>query len=223
MLISIEKRFFFVANTKTASTSIEHALLPYADIYRGGTPARKHTPMSLAIRSYPFLFEQPGYETGTFFRFGVMREPIEWISSWFRYRKGNKTDAPLPADMDFAAFWKARDWNIQRVNGKPNLQSDMFCNTGGAMLVDMVIPYHELTDKFAAICRALKIPAPLPHKNVSALRESSAIPPALEAELRAHYASDYALWDKLPEINAKGMDKLVNRIAPNIPPNPARR
>jgi len=223
MLISIEKRFLFVANTKTASTSIEHVLMPYADIYRGGTPARKHTPMTKVIRSYPFLFNQPGYETGSFFRFGVMREPIEWINSWFRYRKGNQTAAPLPAEMDFPAFWKARDWNIQRVNGKPNLQQDMFCNPKGAMLVDMVIPHHELTQTFATICRALKIPAPLPRKNVSTLSESPDMPAELAAELRAHYAPDYALWNKLPEINAKGMNKLMTRIAPHIAPETGAR
>ena len=38
MLIGIEKRFIFVANTKTASTAIERVLDPLADYRHGGSP-----------------------------------------------------------------------------------------------------------------------------------------------------------------------------------------
>lgn len=216
MLISIEKRFFFIANTKTASTSIEHVLLPYTDIFRGGTPERKHIQMRQAIRSYPFLFNQKPFQPGDFFRFGVMREPMDWIASWFRYRKGNRTAVPLPDDMDFRAFWKQADWNVRLRNGSPTLQSTMFCNPRGVSLVDYIIPYHQLDDVFADICKELKLPVSLPKMNVSALQESAVIPEDMKAELRDHYAEDYALWDSLPEINAKGMKRLRARIAPTV-------
>lgn len=211
MLVSFDKRFFFVANTKTASTSIEHALLPFADLYRGGAPARKHVSMHKAISLYPMIFEQKGYEHWRFFRFGVMREPLDWISSWYRYRKGNKVESPLPADMSFAEFWQARDWNIERPAGGPHLQRDMFCGPRGKVIADVIIPYHRIEPMFAEICEALRIPAPLPRKNVSRVQDDAVIPPELEAEVRAHYAEDYALWAQLDTLNAEGMEKLAKR------------
>lgn len=214
MLISVEKRFFFVANTKTASTSIEHALLPYADIYRGGTPARKHISMHKAIGTYPFLFDQKGYEHWRYFRFGVMRDPIDWISSWFRYRKGNKVQSPLPQDIDFATFWAEKDWNIMRPNGNQHLQRDMFCRPQGKVLADVIIPYGDVEPMFGEICEGLRIPAPLPRKNVSNLQTESVIPDTLMDEVRAFYAKDYELWDQLQDINAQGMEKLAARRKP---------
>lgn len=211
MLISVEKRFFFVANTKTASTSIEHALLPYADLYRGGTPARKHINLYNAMKTYPFLFEQKGYEFWRYFRFGVMRDPLDWISSWYRYRRGNQVQSPLPADMDFAGFWQAKDWNIVRPNGLRHLQRQMFCGPKDKVLADLIIPYDQVEPMFARVCEGLRIPAPLPRKNVSNLQTESVIPNHLVDEVRAFYAEDYALWDTLDEINKKGMEKLAER------------
>lgn len=211
MLVSFEKRFFFVANTKTASTSIEHALLPYADLYRGGSPARKHISLFKAIRKYPMVFDQPGFEHWRFFRFGVMRDPVDWISSWYRYRKGNQVDSPLPENMSFADFWAAGDWNIQRSDGAPHLQRDMFCGPKGKVIADLIIPYDQIEPMFGQICEALKIPAPLPRKNVSKMRDDHVIPAELEEEVRQHYADDYALWGKLEEINETGFAKLAAR------------
>ena len=117
MLISTQKSFVFVANTKTASTSIEAALMPWSDIHRAGAPHRKHTSIRHLEAHYPDVFGPGGKRPADFFRFGVMRDPVEWLGSWFRYRKGNKTDSPLPANMDFAGFWEQADWNILRADG----------------------------------------------------------------------------------------------------------
>ena len=128
MLIGVEKRFIFVANTKTASTSIEHALMDHAEIHRGGSPARKHIPLVQVYKFYDFLFGQPAHRPASYFAFGVMRDPIEWVISWFRYRKGNKVENGLPQDMTFAQFWERNDWNITRPDGRRHLQRQMFCD-----------------------------------------------------------------------------------------------
>lgn len=208
MLISVEKRFVFVANTKTASTSIEHTLMPHSDIFRGGTPERKHIPMRKILNVYGFLFDQPDYRPESFFRFGVMRDPLDWIGSWFRFRKGNNVESPLPADMSFEEFWAAKDWNIMRAGGRKHLQRQMFCAGPDQVLVDVIIPYHRLGEMFGEICDVLKITSPLARKNVSRLNDKGTIPDALKDEMRAFYARDYELFDQLDRINAAGMDKL---------------
>lgn len=207
MLIGLEKRFVFVANTKTASTSIESVLAPHAEIHHAGTPERKHIPLAKALPLYPEHFGPAGDRAGDYFKFGVMRDPIDWIGSWFRYRKGNKVAAPLPSDMDFAAFWAAGDWNIRRGDGTPYLQRRLFCDAQGGLLADMIIPYDRLGPLFGEICDALGVEATLPRENASRLRDFE-LPADLEDAVRAHYAPDYALWETLDAVNTRGLEKL---------------
>lgn len=212
MLIGVRKRFVFVANTKTASTSIEHALAEHAEIMRGGSPERKHIRLSQIGPEYWFLFSHPKFPPDTFFRFGVMREPLSWIDSWFRYRRGNKVDAPLPPDMSFEDFWRARDWNTQRADGTKYLQSSFFTGPGGGVLADVIIPYERMNDYLPEIFELLNVRHALPRKNVSAVRETGdPLSPSLLAEMRDFYAADYALYDSLDRHNAAGMEKLRAR------------
>ena len=143
MLLSFDRRFLFVANTKTASTSIEVVLRPHAQIVRAETPARKHVPLSMALSEYKGAFAEAGCPPGRLLKFGVMRDPLDWIGSWFRYRKGNQVEAPLPPDMSFAEFWARADWNIRRKGGERHLQRRMFCREG-KVLADLVIPFAQV-------------------------------------------------------------------------------
>ncbi len=214
MLLSIEKRFLFVANTKTASTSIEVALKPFSEIVRAGTPERKHTSLHDILNLYDFVFARPEHHADLFFKFGVMRDPIDWINSWFRYRKGNEVEAPLPSDMSFADFWEKKDWNIMRPRGAgKNLQRDMFCAPNGDVLADVIIPHHNLGAVFSEICDILDIRSPLERHNVSEIRAPDELPAPLAADMREFYAEDYELFDRLDDLNATGMAKLRSRTA----------
>lgn len=209
MLIGIEKKFVFVANTKTASTSIEKALKPHAEIHHAGSPERKHVPLRQATALYPDIFQDKDGNPALhgFFSFGVMRDPIDWLGSWFRYRKGNKVDSPLPAEMTFEEFWKRQDWNIVKGNGARFLQRHLFCGNDGLVLADVIIPYERLGAMFGEICDCLGIESHLPRENISQVSDIE-VPAALEPALRAHLAPDYALRERLDEINEKGMARL---------------
>jgi len=208
MLIGIEKRFVFVASTKTASTSLEQVLRPHADIIRVGTAPRKHIPLSEIFPTYNFLFSQPDYGPELFFKFGVMRDPLDWIRSWYRYRLGNEVESPLPEGMSFAEFWAQKDWNILHGDGRKHLQRDMFMGRGGQLLADVIIPYDRLSAMFGDICTALGISRTLPRANVSHIKETETLPSWLEDEIRDFYQEDYQLYDQLDEINAEGMTQL---------------
>lgn len=214
MLIGVKHRFVFVANSKTASTSIEQALANHAEILRGGSPQRKHITLRDALVEYAFLFEREGFEPETFFRFGVIRDPKDWIGSWFRYRRGNKVASPLPKGMDFPAFWARNDWTRHWPDGRPRLQRDFFTDAAGAPIVDYLIPYDRLAEGFAEVTAHLGLTVALGKANVSTEKaESLDIPAKIEAEIRAHYAQDYALIDRMDEINAKGLARMAARKA----------
>lgn len=206
MLIGLEKRFVFVANSKAASTSVEKILAPFSEIIVAGTPDRKHILLRDAFKAYDVLFGQPDWHPDSFFKFGVLRDPIEWIHSWYRYRKGNKVASPLPAEMTFEAFWAAGDWTRFLASGQKRLQRDFFTDAEGRVLADFIIPYDDLEQQFARVCRHLGVRRPLPRENVSRLRpDDTPIPKTLIAEMRDFYAEDYELLARLPEINDRAL------------------
>ena len=208
MLIGLEKRFVFVANSKAASTSVEKVLAPFTEIIVAGTPQRKHILLRDALRAYDVVFGQPGYHPDTFFKFGILRDPVDWIHSWYRYRKGNKVESPLPTDMTFEDFWTADDWTKFLPSGRKRLQRDFFTDDDGRILADFIIPYHDLDAQFARVCAHLRVRRPLPRENVSRLRSDDApIPDPLRDDIRHFYAEDYALMECLPQINDTGFTR----------------
>lgn len=214
MLIGLEKRFIFVANTKCASTSLEDALKPYCDLDYGGTPQRKHIDLRDARKAIPEIFSDPNNDFAEFFKFGVMRDPIDWISSWFRYRKRRDIEAPIPEDMEFREFWALNDWNKYHGRQRTHyLQSDKFVGYKGRVLADVILPFNSVEEGFARICEDLGIPQPPLRKLNQSPKKVPVpvIPEDLIDEVRAHYADDYALIDRIPEINGKGFWRLRNR------------
>ena len=212
MLIGVRRSFIFVANTKTASTSIEFMMAQYAEIMRAGSPERKHIKLRDVPKEYWFLFDRPDQDFTRYFKFGVMRDPIEWILSWYRYRKGNEVSSRLPPDMTFAEFWALKDWNIHRADGSKYLQQDLFVAQDGTLMADVIIPYADLAPMMETICNKLFIPMSLKRRNVSSITTLDApIDPVLLQEMRDFYAQDYALFDRLNEINAVGLQKLASR------------
>ena len=76
MNLSSKYKFAFLCMPKCASTSIERAIAKYSDITFKGDSGQKH------MRAHQFRTEVDGFiET-----FCIMRDPIDWLGSWYRYR-----------------------------------------------------------------------------------------------------------------------------------------
>ena len=210
MLISISKRFLFIANSKTASTSLSKALRPYAEIERQGSPDRKHVSMGAVLDHYKFLFELPPFAPDTFFRFGVIRDPLDWIHSWYRYRQRAKGTRLIASTTTFEDFWRRRDWNIIK-NGSPNLQIYKFTDKDFKPLVDYLIPYDQLAEHFQLICDTMGIETNLERLNTSHQRSSTQdIDENLKAEIVEFYARDYELISQTEDLNKAGLAHLKN-------------
>jgi hypothetical protein len=190
MLIGVQKRFVFIANSKTASTSIESALTPYAEINRVGSPQRKHISWQEARSEYSFLFDQPQFSPNTFFKFGVLREPSDWVRSWFNYRLGNsKIESPLPSSMTFEEFWRGDDW-VKSIN-----QKSKFLDNKGEMSFDAILPQDELAQLFPIVSSLLGINVTLQKENRSPSKfPKELIPEELLNELNNFYIEDYEFY-----------------------------
>lgn len=191
MLIGVKNRFVFVANSKAASTSIVKALTPFAEINRVGSPARKHIGWEAIRREYSFLFDCPGYAPDTFFKFGIIREPFDWLLSWYNYRRSNKSAAhPIPDHQSFVEFWKSNDW-VKRIT-----QTSHFSVGGTKCALDCLIPYDELSEGMQHVFTLLDIDIrEIPFANRSQKRlYAQDISEEIKLTVRQHFATDNQLY-----------------------------
>lgn len=107
MLVFFEERLVLLAVPKTGTTAYETALAPRADIVVSNPPELKHAPLYRYNRFFRPMFDRVcSVEMETV---AVMREPLSWIGSWYRYRRRpfmtGKPNSTL--DMSFDDFVRA--------------------------------------------------------------------------------------------------------------------
>src|SRR5436309_11373731 len=83
MLISLSHQFIFVANLKSASSSIERALGPDAEFRAIKTNWGKHDDLSTISKKFKWIKRYVPAQD--FFIFGVMRDPVDFILSLYNF------------------------------------------------------------------------------------------------------------------------------------------
>ena len=107
MLVFWEQRLAILATPKTGSTAIEAALESLAAVAVQRPPALKHTNVARFRRFVgPYLEASAG---APFTVVALMREPRDWLGSWYRYRQREDIgdQAKSTAGMSFDAFVSA--------------------------------------------------------------------------------------------------------------------
>lgn len=220
MLISVKKRFIFMANSKTGSTSIESALKPHAEFVRGGTPQVKHMTWMDARKTFERLFDTAGFAPETFFRFGVIREPADWVLSWYNYRRFTKTGG-IPEGMSFEAFWHSNDW-VKRKSQKAH-----FVDSDGVSRFNLIIPMEYLREALPVLFNAMHVEAgkeEIKNKSKGTLARNE-IPQGLWNEINEYYRDDYLMhqeWkEKYPDVFPKVLGEFFGDKAVPLPALPS--
>jgi len=196
MLISLSKKFIFIANLKTASTSIEEALAPYAEIHLTRSEWGKHRALSALEAGFPEVFAET--PLSRFFVFGVIREPADWLRSLYRSHKGVSFEATelSTMDMTFARF--VDEW-IPAHQDQVMAQTDKFVDAQGVLAVDFLMRFDCLPRDFANLCTILG----LPQVALGALNRSvdidaeAGLDEARAARIRDLYRRDYFAYEKM--------------------------
>ena len=104
MLMFHKAKLVFLAVPKTGTTAYANALEPLATMIVRDPPELKHAPVYRYNRFFRPMFEKFVGEDLTVM--AVMREPIDWLGSWYRYRKRPFLDGQRTStkDMSFDAF-----------------------------------------------------------------------------------------------------------------------
>ena len=107
MLVFYKERLVLLSVPKTGTTALQSALRHRADIVVSGPPELKHAPLYRYNRFFRPMFEKVcDAEMQTI---AVMREPISWLGSWYRYRRRPlmKGHPNATHDMSFDEFVQA--------------------------------------------------------------------------------------------------------------------
>lgn len=191
MLIFWKARLVLLSVPKTGTTALEAAFGPHADAAIHNPPGLKHMGVAKWRSQLAPVFERKGkrpLET-----VAVMREPVDWLSSWWRYRQRPALDGQQnsTAGQDFDAFIAA--WLSDDPPPSASVGSQARFLGGG---VDHLYRYEDLPRLARFLEERIGVQAPLERRNVSPVLEIEA-DPGREALIRRERPEEYALWDRL--------------------------
>ena len=196
MLIFVRERLVFFATPKTASTSIEMALGTSAEIRISKMPNAKHTP----FRKYKRLLE-PFVETlatGEMDTVAVIREPVSWLGSWYRYRsrdelKGSpNSTADITFDKFVSGYMSKNKPDYARVGSQAIFMSDK----DGDLGMSHLFRYDDIDALVSFLENRLKKKITLGRSNTSPKAELT-LDPKILIDLREYCAKDFELYERL--------------------------
>ena len=186
--------FVLLALPKTASTSLERTLAPYATEVIGSPPGKKHLPARGFVHTKAHDLAAQGHPRESYELVTMFREPIAWLESWWRYRAredSRQSTADLTFD-EFARLYLAGTDDAPVPRGRPA----KFIHAQGAVAVDRVFSV-ERPDVWAAWFGArLGVRLEFERRNASTAERGDLADATREA-LVAHFAPEYDVWGRL--------------------------
>ena len=194
MLVFWDQRLAFLATPKTGSTAIAAALESLAAVSIQRPPLLKHTTVHRYRRFVGPYLEAASKDTFTLV--ALMREPRDWLGSWYRFRQREETDAERStAAMSFDDFVQAWCQDPRPAFADVGSQA-RFLRPRQGVGVDRLFRYEEIDGFVAFLEDRLDCEVILPRLNVSPAGATD-LSPATEALLHEVAAEDFTLYRTL--------------------------
>jgi hypothetical protein len=194
MLIFSPQNLAFLAVPKTGTTAVEMALKPRADVIF--TKRRKHlTATKYRNKVLPFLDDVMDVRPQAI---AVMRDPVEQIRSWFRYRSGPRQSGGRNSTHGCSFD----DFVLEVISDKPapfasiGSQFNFLCNEAGDLLVEHLFSYETQPALIAFLSEAFEEEISFKTRNVSPPVDAP-LSAEVETQLRAARAGEFALYARL--------------------------
>lgn len=206
MLVFWQQRLALLATPKTGTTAIESALESLAAVVIQRPPQLKHTTVARYHRFIgPYLESSAGQP---FTLVTVMREPRDWLGSWYRYRQrqdmGN--DQNSTSGISFEDFVRAYCSDKPPAWAQVGSQARFVTPHKNGRGLDRLFRYEAIEDFIHFLEEKLDCEIILPRLNVSPAGDLHLSDQA-EAMLHRHLARDFELYDTLtregPEATAQ--------------------
>jgi hypothetical protein len=194
MLVFWKEKIVFLSVPKTGTTAYQAALAPRATMVVTDPPELKHAPLYRYNRFFRPMFDKVGgadMET-----LAVVREPISWLGSWYRYRRRPFMEGRPNAthNVSFDAFVEGY------LQGKP----PGFANVGSqakfleprpnGTAVTHLFRYEDQPELRHFLEDRLNVTLELTQENVSP-QMSLDLSPEIERRLRRKRPEEFALWE----------------------------
>ncbi|MEO0344369.1 MAG: gamma-glutamyl kinase [Pseudomonadota bacterium] len=189
MLVFLEQSLLIYAPPKTGTTALHRALAPHADLVLRG-PAKHISTIRAEKKLLPLLSSlNAPMPQG----FAIIREPIDWLHSWYRYRtrpdvSEDKSTATLSFDTFVNAYLEHDRPAFARIG-----QQSKFLSGGGTLSVRHLFAYDHMDHAVEFLNKRLGLTFGLEWVNAS-----PEVKLDLSSEnrnrLKHHFAADYALY-----------------------------
>ncbi|WGW02995.1 sulfotransferase family protein [Tropicibacter oceani] len=195
MLVFWKQRLVFLAVPKTGTSAWEAALLPHASMTVLDPPELKHAPVYRYNRFFRPMFDKMGVEHMDVL--AVIREPISWLGSWYRYRqRGFLEGKPTSTrGMSFDDFCQAYATGDRPPFANVGSQAKFIEPRPNGTAVTHLFKYENQASLIAFMEDRLKVQIDLPRENVSPRRDLD-LSPQTEEKLRRKCAADFDAWDR---------------------------
>lgn len=191
MLIFWDQRLVFLATPKAGSTAIEMALDSLASASLLRPAALKHTDIATYRRFVgPWLSAQTG---AAFTTVALMREPVDWLRSWYRFKLRDDHDDPrhVMDGITFAGFA-----GRYAAGQHPEISSQSDFLTDSDQRVDRIFRYEDITSFVDFLESRLDCAIELPRINVPPSVDVH-LPEPAEAQLRHAMERDLQVYASL--------------------------
>jgi hypothetical protein len=195
MLVFWQQRLALLATPKTGTTAIEAALESLAAVVIQRPPQLKHTSVHRFHRFIgPYLETSAGEP---FTVVALMREPRDWLGSWYRYRQREDMgdDRKRTSRISFDDFVRAYCSEAPPEYANVGSQSRFLAAKNGRG-VDRLFRYEKIEDFIDFLEDRLNCEIILPRLNVSPQADLH-LSPETETLLRRFAARDFDLYDEL--------------------------
>ncbi|MCA0873729.1 sulfotransferase family 2 domain-containing protein [Seohaeicola saemankumensis] len=199
MLVFHNERLVFLSVPKTGTTAFETALRDRATIVITDPPELKHAPVYRYNRFFRPMFEKVCHarmET-----MAVMREPVSWLGSWYRYRrrpfmKGRPNSThDVSFDEFVTAYLKGDKPGFARVGS----QAKFLEPRPNGVSIDHLFRYEEPGRLIGFLEERLKVPVAPGQANVSPKMELTLSPETLK-RYRRKCAEEFDLYDSIGSV-----------------------
>jgi len=198
MLVFYKERLVLLSVPKTGTTALQTALKNRADIVVSDPPELKHAPVYRYNRFFRPMFDKVCHtqmET-----VAVMREPISWLGSWYRYRrrpymagKPNSTH-----DISFDDFVRAYIKGSQPGFANVGSQAKFLEPRPNGTSVTHLFRYEEPQCLSEFLRQRLGTMPPLKRENTSPEMELSLTDETVQ-KYRRKCAAEFTLYESIPK------------------------
>ena len=196
MLVFYKERLAFLSVPKTGTTAYEAALAPRADMVISDPPMLKHAPVYRYNRFIrPMFLRVCDAELELM---AVMREPISWLGSWYRFRrrpfmegKPNNT-FDVSFDEFVLAYMKGNKPGFADVGSQANFMKGQPNGTE----ITHYFRYENQPRLQSFLEERLEVTLDLTQQNVSP-KMDLVLDSDVEKRYRRKFADEFALYDSI--------------------------